>query len=290
MSEPADSPRNDLSLMELLGFLGRHTLILAIYVVIFTVGAGALAFSLKPMYRSEVVVSPAEGSSGLGGELGGQLGGLVSLAGINIGGAGGKKSDEALEYLRSRIFTAGFIQHHALMPILFAREWDSVRNQWRDPDDVPTIAEGIARFSKKVRQVTEDKRTGIVTVSIIWSDRVTAAQWANWLIAEADKALRDRAIAEQNRSIEYLRSEAAQTSSVEIGNAISKLMETELKNAMVARTRDAYAFKVVDPAVVADPKDRDSPNKPLIVVMGAGLGFVIGVIAAAVRQRRRARR
>jgi uncharacterized protein involved in exopolysaccharide biosynthesis len=272
-------------LFELLRFLSRHKAVLAIYIVIFTTAAGVLAFALKPKYRAEVVVSPADSSSGLG-ELGGQLGGLASLAGINLGGGGGKKSDEALEYLRSRTFTAGFIQRHALMPILFAKKWDSGRSQWRDADDAPTIAEGVAKFSKKVRQIAEDKRTGIVTVSIVWSDRVAAADWANWLIAEADKALRDRASAEQNRSIEYLKSEAAQTSTVEIGNAISKLMETELKNAMVARTREAYAFKVVDPAVAADPKDRDSPNKPLIVVMGTALGFVVGVIVTAVRQNR----
>ena len=170
MSELADSPRSDLSLMELLLFLGRHKMILAIYVVIFTVGAGVLAFILTPKYRSEVVVSPAEGSSGLGGELGSQLGGLASLAGINIGGAGAKKSDEALEFLRSRNFTAGFIQRHMLLPILFAKKWDSARNQWRDADNVPTIAEGVKKFSKQVRQIAEDKRTGIVTVSIVWSE------------------------------------------------------------------------------------------------------------------------
>ena len=37
-------------------------------------------------------------------------------------------------------------------------------------------------------------------------------------------------------------------------------METELKNAMLARTRDAYAFKILDPAVAPDPKDPDSPE------------------------------
>lgn len=289
MSELADAPRNDLSLLAMLQFVGRHYLVLAVYVIIFTAASVVLAFTLTPMYRSEVVVSPADGTSGLG-ELGGQLGGLASLAGINIGGGGGKKSDEALEFLRSRHFTVQFIRRHALMPILFAKQWDPTRNQWRDALDAPTIAQGVAKFSKKVRQIAEDKRTGIVTVSIIWSDRAAAADWANWLIAEADQALRERAIAEQNRSLEYLKSEATQTSTVEIGTAISKLTETELKNAMVARTRDAYAFKVVDPAVVADPKDRDSPNKPLIVFLGAGLGFVVGVIVAAARQRRYGRR
>jgi uncharacterized protein involved in exopolysaccharide biosynthesis len=291
MSELVDLPQNDLSLLAISRFLGRNRALLLVFVVIFTAGAVALAFLLTPMYRSEVVVSPADTSSGgLGGDLGGQLGGLASLAGINIGGAGGKKSDEALAYLRSRVFTAGFIQRHGLMPILFAKKWDSARNQWRDADDPPTIADGVDRFSKKIRQITEDKRTGLVTISIVWRDRNAAAEWANLLVAEADKALRDRAIAEQNRSLDYLKAEAAETSTVEIGNAISKLTETELKNAMVARTRDAYAFKVVDPAVAADRKDHDSPNKPLIVAMGALFGFVVGVIVAAIRRRRADRR
>jgi len=269
-------------------FLVRHILVIGICVAIFAATAVVIAFQLKPMYRSEVVIWPADSVSGMG-TLGSQLGGLASLAGINISG-GGKKSDEALEFLRSRAFTAGFIQRHALLPVLFADKWDSLRNQWRKTDDVPTIAQGVAKFSKKVRQVDEDRRTGIVTLSIIWSDRVAAAQWANWLVAEADKALRDRAIAQQSRSIDYLKAEAAQTTTVDVGNAISKLMETELNNAMVARTRDAYAFEVLDPAVVRDPRDRDSPNKPLIVVLGAGLGFAVGVAVAAVRQRRRERR
>jgi uncharacterized protein involved in exopolysaccharide biosynthesis len=285
MSAVVETPRDDISLVAMLHFIGRHLGVIALCVLGFTVAAVFLAFSLKPMYRAEVVAFPAESGNGMSA-LGNQLGGLASLAGVNLGGGGGKKSDEALEFLRSRSFTAAFIQRHGLMPILFAKKWDTARNQWRDPDDVPSIAEGVAKFSKKVRQVAEDKRTGMVTLSIIWSDRVAAAEWANALIAEADKALRERAIAEQGHSIEYLKAEAAQTSTVEIGNAISKLMETELKNSMLARTRDAYAFNVLDPAVVRDPKDRDSPNKPLIVVLGAGLGFVVGVIVGAVRQSR----
>src|ERR1700736_2861686 len=118
MSEHADAPRNDLSLLAMLQFVGRHYLVLGVCVTIFAAASVVLAFTLTPKYRSEVVVSPASGTSGLG-ELGGQLGGLASLAGINLGGGGGKKSDEALEYLRSRHFTAQFIQRHALMPILF---------------------------------------------------------------------------------------------------------------------------------------------------------------------------
>ena len=287
MTEPEELSVNDLSMLALLRFLGRHKKLLALCVVLFAVGGTALAFIMKPKYRADVVVAPAEGSSGVG-DLGG-LGGLASLAGINIG-TGNKKIEEALEYLKSRAFTTGFIERHHLMPLLFARRWDAQRGAWRDPDDVPTIAEGVARFSNKIRQVAQDKRTGIVTFSIIWTDRFLAAQWANAMVDEADKALRDRAIAEQTRSVEYLKSEAAQTSTVEIGNAISKLTETELKNAMVARTRDAYAFKVIDPAVPPDEKDKYSPNRPLIIAAAAALGLAFGVLAAAIRERRAQRR
>jgi uncharacterized protein involved in exopolysaccharide biosynthesis len=289
MSESIESQSNDLSLFAMARFVARHWLLLTVYVLIFAAAAAALAFVMKPKYRADVVVWPADSSSGLGA-LAGQLGGLASLAGINIGGSGGKKSDEALEFLRSRNFTAGFIQRHALLPVLFAKKWDADRQQWRNGQEAPTLAEGVTRFSKQVRQITEDRRTGIVTLSIIWRDRVAAAAWANQLIAEADQALRERAVAEQGRSIEYLKTEGEKTSSVEIASAISKLMETELKNSMVARTRDAYAFKVIDPAPVRDPKDFDSPNRPLIIAVGAGFGFFVGAIVAAVRQRRGERR
>jgi len=73
---------------------------------------------------------------------------------------------------------------------------------------------------------------------------------------------------------------------VNMQQAVYKTMETELKDAMLARTRDAYAFKVLDPAVARDPKDIDSPNKPLIIAVGAGFGLLIGVVLAALGRRR----
>ena len=63
MSEPVDAPQNDLSLLAISRFLGRHIAVICVFVVIFTAGPVALAFILKPMYRSEVVVSPADTSA-----------------------------------------------------------------------------------------------------------------------------------------------------------------------------------------------------------------------------------
>jgi uncharacterized protein involved in exopolysaccharide biosynthesis len=284
MNVPTEYPPSaDLSLLALLRFISRNKKTVSLITIAATVIGIVLAFTLAPRYRADVVVAPAEGG-GLPGDMGG-LGGLASLAGINLGAGTGKKTQEALEYIKSRVFATGFIRRHSLLPILFANKWDSSKKEWRDPADAPTIAEGVNKFIKQVTLVVEDKHTGMITVSVIWTDRVEAAEWANEMVDEADSALRERAINEQNRSVEFLKSEAAQTNTVEISNAISKLTETELKNAMVARTRDAYAFKVIDPAVPPDPRDRYSPNRPLIVSIAAFLGLILGVIVAAIRSR-----
>jgi uncharacterized protein involved in exopolysaccharide biosynthesis len=263
-------------------FMRRHIRIIGSCVLLFGIAAGAASFLLKPRYRAEVLISPVS-SSGLSSQLGGSLGGLAAIAGITLGGAG-KNSDEALEYLRSRQFTRGFIERHGLMPLLYANKWDAAHGRWRG--DAPTIAQGVDRFSHKVLQITQDHRTGIVTLAIIWRDRAVAAQWANTLVAEADAALRARAIDQFKRSLEFLKQAATETSLVEVQDAVAKTMESELKDAMLARTRDAYAFKVLDPAVVRDPWDTDSPNRPLIVAVGCGFGLLIGLVLAARSQRR----
>jgi uncharacterized protein involved in exopolysaccharide biosynthesis len=279
-----DSPRREISLLAVWAFLARHKAIIGPSVLACAIAAAALAFALSPKYRAEVVFSPRNSTGGMAGELGASLGGLAALAGVNIGGAG-KRADESLQYLRSREFTREFIQRHSLMPVLFASKWDAARNRWRS-DDPPTIGDGVDRFSKKITQIAEDHRTGIVTLAVIWRDRVAAAQWANALVAEADAALRQKAIAEFTRSIDYLKTEGAQSSVVEVRAAVYKTMESELKDAMLARTRDSYAFRVLDPAVVRDAKDTDSPNKPLIIAMGGTVGLLFGIILGALRQRR----
>ena len=288
MNDTGETPRSEISLAQMWAFLWRHVALIGTCIVLFAVAGGALSYLLTPKYRAEVVFSPVSGSGGgsLGGSMsGGSLGGLAALAGISLGG--GKRSDESLEYLRSREFTRGFIERHGLMPLLFAAKWDAQRGQWTGKP--PTINEAVGRFRKKIEQITEDHRTGIVTLAVIWRDRTAAAQWANTMVAEADAALRAKAIAEFDRSIEYLKDEDSKTPLVELHEAVSKTMETELKDAMLARTRDAYAFKVLDPAVVRDPKDTDSPNRMLIVALGAGFGLLLGIVVANVRERRRAR-
>jgi uncharacterized protein involved in exopolysaccharide biosynthesis len=274
-----DTPQ-EISLLAIWQFMWRNTLIFAFSFLVCAVAATAVSYLVTPRYRAEVTFSPANSSSNFG-QLSGELGSLAAIAGINVGG-GGQKSEEALEYLRSRGFTARFIEEHSLLPILYAKQWDAQRDQWtKDP---PTMAAAVKRFSGSIRQISEDRRTGIMILSITWSDRVLAAQWANALVAEADAALRQRGIAELGHSIDYLKQEAAQATDVEIRAAVYKVMESELKDQMLARTRDSYAFEVLDPAVPPDARDKDSPNRILYLALGGAFGLLVGSAWALARR------
>jgi len=278
MTQSDDAVVPQISVFAIGRFLGRNIKVIGACVILGGAAAVGLSYLMTRYWRSEVVFAPTNGSGGMGDLGGGSLGSLAALAGVSIGGAG-KRSEEFLEYLRSQGFTRQFIERHNLLPILFARKWDAKRGQW-NTDDPPTLADGEKRFSRRIRQITEDRRTGIVRLAIVWSDRELAAKWANQLIAEADDALRQRAIAEYTRSLDYLTAETGRTSVVELRAAISKAMESELRDAMLARTRDAYAFKVLDPAVPRDYKDRDSPNRILYLLGGCVLGLLTGVLIA----------
>lgn len=287
MTQDVQGEPAELSLLDLLRLIARRKLVIGTFVAIGIACGAAYAFLATPKYRADVVFAPAQDSGGGLGQLAGDLGGLAALAGINIGG-GGSQNDEALETLRSRAFTAAFIQRHDLMPKLFAKDWDASRKAWLDPDPAnhPTLAEAVEKFSSDIRSIGEDRRTGIVTVSIVWRDRNEAATWANMLVAEADVALRERNLKELARSIDYLKGEAANTSVVEVRQTIYRVMETQLKNSMLARTRDSYAFRVIDPAVPPDPKDRVSPKRALSLAIGLALGLVVGVLVAVALQLR----
>ena len=120
-----------------------------------------------------------------------------------------------------------------------------------------------------------------------WGDREQAARWASRYVDLANSELLARSIAESDRRIEFLRTAAAAAETIELRQAVYKLMESEIKSRMVASSRVDYAFKVIDPALVPDERDRVRPKRALLAVLGAVLGALSLVMILMVRARRR---
>jgi len=281
-------PPAEITLDDLLAGMWRQWLLMAVCIVTVTAAAAAAAFVMTPKYRAEAVVIPvkADDTRGLLSGAIGSLGGLASLAGL--GGASGSNKDEYIAYLQSRSFAARFITDENLLPALFYKRWDAKASRWNvtDPEDVPTLADGVKFLDEHVRSVQEERRTGIVTLSVIWTSPELAARWANLMIERANRDLRQRAVAEAEASTAYLNSELAKTNVVELRAAIYRLIENQIKSAMMANTREQYAFKIIDAASPPDKKDMVRPKRAAMIGFGVLFGTIVGMAIVAVRLRR----
>jgi len=119
-----------------------------------------------------------------------------------------------------------------------------------------------------------------------WYDPKVAADWTNAYVALANDRLRSDAIQKSRRSIEFLEQEAGKTDVVELKQAIYRLIETQVNNAMYANVQREYAFRTIDPAVASDPRRKVSPHRALMTLEGALAAAVLGMSWALWRRRR----
>jgi uncharacterized protein involved in exopolysaccharide biosynthesis len=254
-----------------------------------TILAAVVAFFIGDRYRAQVVVSPVtDGPSSGASALSRQLGGLAGLIGINLSDVS-QSSQLAVPYLQSRALVERFIQDNELLPVLFEDQWDEASASWKQTwRDVPTLWKATDVFVEDILRINVDQRTGLVTLSVEWTDPTQAAAWANGIVALANEQLRQRDLSEAERNAAYLREQIDQTSIVGIQAAMFNLLENEMKTIMLANARAEYAFAVVDPAV--PPEEKSRPNRPLIIVVGMFFGAAIAAGVVALRRLNRSSR
>jgi uncharacterized protein involved in exopolysaccharide biosynthesis len=243
--------------------------------------AGITALILPKTYVATSIIAPAtnNNSGSLGGlsSIASQFGGLASLAGINVGGD--TKKYESVAVLQSEALTENFISSNGLLPILYEDDWDAAKNTWRRgrSSQEPTLWQAN-RYFKKLRTVSTDAKTGIITISIKWRDPKLAAAWTNGLVKLTNEYLRGKAIREADGNIAYLNEQAAKTDIVAVKQGIYSMIQGEINKAMVAQGTSEFALKVLDPAIA--PEKPSSPQLAIWVLAGFFIGSFIAAMVA----------
>jgi uncharacterized protein involved in exopolysaccharide biosynthesis len=268
--------QNEISLLDVIAVFWRRRLLMGAVIIFVFALAVVVAFIITPVYRATVVMSSVDASQTAPAL--GDLGGLAALAGFPLNDTA--KSEEAIAKLISRSFTRAFITDQNLMPVLFASLWDVDKQEWMvaDPKDIPTLADGFAVIDGSVRSIVRDGETGLLAVHIDWTDPNIAANWANAMIEMINNHLKEQAIGEAQRSIEYLNGALIKTDVVEARAAMYSLMETQINNIMLANVREEFAFKVIDPALAAEDDDFIKPNRLFLAVLGLVAGMALSAI------------
>lgn len=274
----SDQQTDDIDLLDVWGRLLERWRLIAGVTVIATIAGIVVALMQIPFYEAKVVmlVSADESNSKLQG-----LSGIASQLGFGALGLGTEQSNhkaEALATIQSRVLTESYIRDKNLLPVLFDKDWDAARHQWKNPQKPRTLWDGNKLFERKIRAVVEDRKTGLVTLTITWNDKQLAAQWANDLIARTNAHVRQRTLDLSARNLAFLQEELQHTNVVETQQAIYKLIEGEIKTTMLARGNEQYAFTVIDPAVV--PQDKSNIRRLFVVMIGFVAGLALGTLWA----------
>jgi len=269
----ASAAHDEISLRDLWHILWRGKSIIVAVTTVFFMFSVMYSLLATEWYRAEVLLVPAEDQST--SSIGGQLGGLAALAGVSVEGDG--VGVEALAVAKSREFARAFIEDFNLLPVFFSEDWDAENNRWlgSDPQDWPDIRSAVKFFHENLLRVTEDSKTGLVTLAIEWTDPDLAAEWASELVDRLNARLRERALREAESNVAYLRRELAETGVVTLQQSIGRLLENELQKLMLARGNEEFAFRVIDRA--QSPKEHVRPRRLLIVAFGTLLGGMLGV-------------
>jgi len=251
-----------------------------------------IALILPNIYKAEAILAPVnEEANGLSSMLGNQLGGLASLAGVNLPTSG--QSFKAIATLQSRKFLVNFIRRRKLEFALIAQRWNPFShehsinssifneqtNKWTGEMasgniDGPSDWQLYNTFSNLLK-VRQDPKTNLVSISIEWYNPKEAALWTNWLVKDLNYLLRNQERQKAERSIEYLKQQLESTKLLDIQQALFQLIESQLKVVMLADATNEYAFKVIDPANI--PESKFKPKRKLIVILGGIFGCIISI-------------
>lgn len=290
-----DQYDDEIDLRELFMVLWAGKIKIVAITAVFAVASVIYALSVPNQYKATALLAPAQSSGGgLSGALG-QLGGLASLAGVSIGGGEGSEAQIAQEIMKSWNFIEAFIADNDLAVELFAAEgWRKGSNELKINDDVydsqnkqwllenesgvvgpPSSWNLFKTFSERLA-VSEDKKSGLVSVSIEYYSPQIAKQWLDMYVSAVNAHMQQRQVDKVTNNINYLQAQIEKTSIAEMREVFYTIIEEQTKNKMVAEASPEYAFVAVSPSMV--PEEKSQPKRALICILGTLLGGMLSVL------------
>lgn len=290
-----DQYDDEIDLRELFMVLWAGKIKIVAITAVFAVASVIYALSVPNQYKATALLAPAQSSGGgLSGALG-QLGGLASLAGVSIGGGEGSEAQIAQEIMKSWNFIEAFIADNDLAVELFAAEgwrkgsnelkinndvYDSQNKQWLLENESgvvgpPSSWNLFKTFSERLA-VSEDKKSGLVSVSIEYYSPQIAKQWLDMYVSAVNAHMQQRKVDKVTNNINYLQAQIEKTSIAEMREVFYTIIEEQTKNKMVAEASPEYAFVAVSPSMV--PEEKSQPKRALICILGTLLGGMLSVL------------
>lgn len=270
----------------------RKVLIISI-TFIFAVFSVGYSLTLPDIYKSRALLSPASPEDSLNSKLSGYSS-LAGLAGVSIPGTNASKTDEAIERIKSfSFFNEYFLPEIDLADLMAVSDWDKINNiliydksiydvgekKWiqktTPKKNFPSIQNAYFVY-KNILDISVNNSNSFVTISIEHKSPVIAKRWVEIIINKINYSMRKEDREQAENSINFL-NESSKTINIQsLKEAITNLLETQMKTLMLATANESYVFKILDYPI--EPENKSKPNRSIISIIGAIFGFIVSIL------------
>ena len=292
---------NEIDFLELFYVLLEGKWIIASLTSFISIIALIYSLLLPNIYEAKAMLAPVNPSSGIAGALGGYSV-LAGISGISLPAGGGEgNSAKAIEKIRSLSFFENNILPNIYLPDLMAvKSWnsktnilnfddsiyDTSSNTWiRDysypQQQIPSPQESFEVYATSHLSLSEDKKSGFVSLSIKHQSPFVAKKWVELIVNEVNSFYRQKDKIESEKAASYLNQQISLTSLSEIKEALAQLLQEETKKLTLIEANQYYVFDYIDPPAVMEKKSE--PKRAIICILGALLGGMLSVFIVLIR-------
>ncbi len=172
--------------------------------------------------------------------------------------------DRVIARMRSSKFTLKFIKDNELLPVIFNKNWDKERKQWK-ADFEPNLTLASEKFKQEICRIHRYEENNLMIVTIKLGDPQLAAVIANKFVKNFNLYRRTSDMNSADKKIAFLRKTLEQTDFLEMQKSLYRLIEAQLVIKMLASSKEQYAVEILDPAIPSLYKS--SPAKKKVTVL-----------------------
>lgn len=258
------------------------------------------SLSLPNIYESKALLVPVNPSSNINASLGGYSS-LAGLAGVSLPNNDKGNSIKAIQKISTLSFFEDNILANIYLPDLMAvKSWNPKTNEvffdesiydintntWvRDypntKQQTPSAQQSFIAFKSNHLSLSEDRKSGFITLSIKHQSPYIAKQWVELIVSEINSFYRQKDKSRSEKSVSYLNQQISKTSLSEIKQVLAELLQEEAKKLTLIEANQFYVFDYIDPPAVMEKKSE--PNRASICILVAVLGGMLSLLTVLIR-------
>tara|TARA_B100000902_G_C27298473_1_gene911433 strand:- start:1313 stop:2260 length:948 start_codon:yes stop_codon:yes gene_type:complete len=296
-----DDFEEEIDLRELLHVLLQKKRLIILVTSFFSVIGVVISLLLPNIYESKALLVPVNQSSGISAALG-SYGALAGLAGINLPSESDEgNSAKAIEKIQSlSFFEDSILTNIKLQDLMAVKSWNSetntlvyderiyetnsniwVRDYSYPKQQIPSAQESFEVFESKHLSISEDSKSGFITLSIRHKSPFIAKQWTELVVNEVNSFYRQKDKSESEKAASYLNQQISLTTLAEVNEVLSQLLQEEVKKLTLIEANQFYVFDYIDPPAVMEEKS--DPNRALICILSFLVGGMLSIFLVLIK-------